>query len=128
MHQSWIFGSMLAAGFALFATAARIEADRFAFTEPSVMPEPPLRATVSSLKVEPTVAEADDYVVELPQVEIIGRRVRPQPRTAQHTEPQLATEPCSRWEDIGPQRVDDGMAIGAHRVRSLCLGPLTSLK
>ena len=128
MHQSWIFGSMLAAGFALFATAARIEADRFAFTNPTVMPEPPLRATVSSLKVEPAAVEQDDFVVELPQVEIIGKRARAQARVAQPSEPQLATEPCSRWEEIGPQRVDDGMAIGTHRVRSLCLGPLTSLK
>jgi hypothetical protein len=133
MHQSWIFGSMLATGFALFATAAKIEADRSTFTSPQAAPEPPLRASVASLKVdkvEPVVVE-DDYVVELPQVEIVGKRsrarARPQPRLVLN-EPQLATEPCSRWEELGPQRVDDGNGIGVHRVRSLCLGPMQGAK
>ena len=129
MHQALIFGSMLTTGFALFSTAAWIEADRSALTA-SVASEPAAIVTrVSSLVSEESrIKPQEDATVMLPPVEIVAKRPRAPMRTVRAESQQLATEPCSQWEELGPQRVNDGNPIGVRRVRSLCLGPLVTLE
>ncbi|MFZ5890710.1 MAG: hypothetical protein ACOY0T_06630 [Myxococcota bacterium] len=128
MHPSWIFGSMLTTGFALFGTAAWIEADRTAFTARPELTGSSLVTNVSSLKSEEVTTPKlpEDATVVLPPVEVTGKRPRALPRPAR-VQVELATEPCSQWQELGPTRVDDGNAIGVRRVRSLCLGPITTL-
>ncbi|HET9929210.1 MAG TPA: hypothetical protein VFQ35_00920 [Polyangiaceae bacterium] len=127
LHQALVFGSMLTAGFALFATAAWIEADRAAFTSSGSNEITPLVTHVSALKseeVKPPVEEEAPMMM-LPPVEIVGRRGLAKRRgvPVAVNEPAIATLPCSDWQEVGPQRVDEGTGIGTRRVRSLCLGP-----
>ncbi|MGC4089007.1 MAG: hypothetical protein QM756_14120 [Polyangiaceae bacterium] len=128
MHQSWIFGSMLTAGMGLFSTAAWIEADRAALTgRDARADDAALRTTISSLKDDHAAkVEVEDSTLMLPQIEITARRPPQRPRAQRvvRAEPPIATEPCSRWQELGPAIVDDGNPIGVRRVRSLCLGPL----
>lgn len=129
MHQALIFGSMLTTGLALFGTAAWIQADRSAFTSPA--PEfsvPIVHTTVSALKPEVIEAAPAEPAVELPAVKITGRRSAAQvaatsTKAVAPLEPPLATAPCSPWQEIGPERVNDGTAIGVRRVRQLCATP-----
>jgi hypothetical protein len=125
MHQAWIFGSMLATGFALFGTAAWIEADRTAFTAPEAEPSI-VTHVASSITEESKPHYQEDTPIMLEPVEIVARRPRPAARPVR-LEPELATEPCSQWQELGPERVNDGNPIGVRRVRSLCLGPLVTL-
>jgi hypothetical protein len=129
MHQALIFSSMLATGVALFGTAAYVQADRNAFTDPfGEEALPGVRTTVSSLKPEeaPRVeAASQPEILQLPPIEIIGRRQIVAASTPKVSEP-LAVEPCSPWEEIGPERVKDGNAIGLRRVRTLCAGNAAS--
>lgn len=126
MHQALIFGSMLATGFTLFGTAAWIEADRSAFTARAIEPAPVVTHVSSLVADETKPRTQDDTPLMLPPVEIVAKRPRAAVRPAR-VEPELATEPCSQWEALGPQRVNDGNAIGVRRVRSLCLGPLVTV-
>lgn len=129
LHQVLIFGSMMTAGVALFATSAWIQADRAAFTSSASKETAPLVTHVSALKSEevkaPAVVEEAAPMMMLPPVEIVARRSRIQQlrAAARAPEPAIATQPCSEWQDVGPQRVDEGTGIGTRRVRSLCLGP-----
>lgn len=129
LTQALVFSSMMTAGVALFATSAWIQSDRAAFTSSGSTEAAPLVTHVSALKSEevkpPAIVEEAAPMMMLPPVEIVARRARVQQLRAapQASEPAIATQPCSDWQDVGPQRVDEGTAIGTRRVRSLCFGP-----
>ena len=124
MHQAFIVGPMLASGLALFGSAARIQADRYAFIDMEAKPTP-VRVSVSSLKDEPLVirrAPAPEPVtVQLPPIEVVGHIPRAASKTAPPVVGEVVAEPCSTWQDIGPAHVVDGNALGSpRRVRELC--------
>lgn len=126
LHQALVFGSMLTAGVALFTTAAFIQADRAAFTSATPSEPAPLVQHVAALRsepLEPLVQEVAPMMM-LPPIEIVGRK-RSQRRIVPPAAsvPAIVAEPCSDWQDLGPQRVEAGNGIGLRRVRSLCLGP-----
>ncbi len=127
MYQALIFGSTLAAGLALFGMAAWIQADRSAFTSRTAQTsEPVVRTHIASLKPESTEPTPTYTVVDLAPIEITAKpRATPRKVHSAPTavEPALATTPCSPWQEIGPQHVDDGAAIGVRRVRTLCPSP-----
>ena len=124
MHPAFIVSPMLVSGIALFGSAVWIQADRNALIDAPQDDGAPIRATISALQDRDhvTVREEDlePAVVELKPIEIVGRRrvapnVTPPPVVAE-----VVAEPCSSWAEIGPERVIDGTALGARRVRELC--------
>jgi hypothetical protein len=117
---------MLATGFALFGTSAWIEANRFALIDvPSNSDEVTLHTSVSSLKAEEEVSKEPEYTIVLPELQISGKRGRALRAHARYELP-IATEPCSPWQDVGPERVADGSPIGERRVRTLCVAASTA--
>jgi hypothetical protein len=119
MHQAVIVSAMLVSGLALFGSVAWIQTDRAAWTSVPETEVIPVRATISSLREAPPVVLEDPNhaTVELPPVEIVGRRPAAMPAAPQV---ELVSEPCSAWEEIGPSRVIDGIPVGARHVRQLC--------
>jgi hypothetical protein len=125
MDHRWIFGSMMATGFALFGTAAWIQSDRSALTSgPRSSESESIELVVSPLRGEEvarTIAEPaaadEDAVMQIPPIEIIGRQRTPAAAPPVRHE---AVEPCSPWQEIGSEHVDDGVPTGVRRVRKLC--------
>jgi hypothetical protein len=123
MHPAFIVSPMLVSGIALFGSAVWIQADRNALIDAPQDDAVPIRTTISALEDRDRVTVREDFepiAVELDPIEIIGRRrvspkVTPPPVVAE-----AVTEPCSSWAEIGPERVIDGTALGARRVRELC--------
>jgi hypothetical protein len=115
-----IVSAMLVSGMALFGSAIWIQADRAAWTSVPEEEVSPIQASISSLREAPPVVREDPVhvTVELPPVEIVGRR--PAPMRDAAPPPEVVAEPCSAWEEIGPERVIDGAPMGSRRVRQLC--------
>lgn len=126
LYQALGFGSMMTAGVVLFAVSASIEADRAAFTSVPVSEPAPLVTRVSAAKsepVEPQVEEAAPMMM-LPPIEIVAPKRSQRAAVPNVTsEPAMVAQPCSDWQELGPQRVEEGNGIGLRRVRSLCFGP-----
>lgn len=124
MHQAVIVSGMLVSGLALFGSVVWIQTDRSAWTSVPENEVVPVRATISSLRDEPArvVPEPSRVTIELEPVEIVGRKTAP-PRAAPKP-PELVAAPCSDWQEIGPERVIDGAALGMRRVRQLCSRPI----
>ena len=122
-----LVGGILSAGLAIW-----IQAQPSALTSPE-----PVQVTAPEVEVVPALtaqnveesaaAPAEAGVIMIDPVLITApRKAAPKPALApaaapeQTPEPQMATEPCSDWRELGPKSVDT--APGAmHKVRQLCV-------
>ena len=123
MHTAFIVSPMLVSGIALFGSAVWIQADRNALINAPGDEPTPIRASISALgPAEATVVreELEPVTIELEAIEVIGRRRVAKPATPAPAVGQLVAEPCSAWDEIGPERVIDGKPVGSRRVRELC--------
>jgi hypothetical protein len=131
MHQAFIVSPMLVSGIALFGAAASIQSNPSAWTEEPKDEETPIRASISALGDEnrdrsSVSEEASPVTMELEPIEVIGRLPKASRTTAPRAPALVVTEPCSDWRELGPQRVIDGVPVGARRVQNLCSRVLTT--
>jgi hypothetical protein len=111
----------LMAGAAVMTLAAAIQRDPFVLTRAAETRKAPAEASKTVFAAQASMTRAVDTpapppIVELPPVRITGSL----PRERTERPDAGALEPCSKWREIGPSTVVDGIARDVRRVRLLC--------
>lgn len=112
----------LMAGAAVMTLAAAIQRDPFTLTRAAAIEDSaPAEASKTRSVAEADMTRAMDTpvsppIVELPPVRITGSL----PRERTERPDAGALEPCSKWREIGPSTVVDGIPRDVRRVRLLC--------